>query len=136
MKAHLFYQEFFDETKTHPTGNVVVVFPGTEHRIDDRMVSEGLGRISPNILQSETAIAPNQLVTNWKVDPVWLQQYCLQVSEQQARKIHPRLFESCMDAEIQEQRKVTRQRAVWVVASFGVLTASRVAWGLANRNNR
>ena len=99
------YQEFCDVSKTESTGNVVVIYwdsnSGTK--------VQALGRSYPHPFQDEdTPIAPNQPVTYWTLGDNLdrhLETYCLPVTTQEARLIHPYLFASCMDAELQTYRE-------------------------------
>jgi hypothetical protein len=99
------YQEFHDINKTKPTGNVVVIYWDSSN--GTKVLA--LGRSYPHPFQDEhTPIAPNQPVTHWRLgDDLdhFLNHYCLPVTKQEARLIHPYLFSSCMDAELQTYRE-------------------------------
>ena len=70
---------------------------------------QALGRSYPHPFQDEhTPIAPNQPVTYWTLGDNLdrhLETYCRPVTVQEARLIHPYLFASCMDAELQTYRE-------------------------------
>ena len=100
-----FYQEFCDVNKSQPTGNVVVIYYDSH----DGTKVEALGRAFPHPFQDEdTPIKANQPVTYWMLGAgmdQYLETYCRPVTVQEARKIHPYLFESCMDAELQTYKE-------------------------------
>ena len=132
--ATRFYQEFLDETKTKPTGNVVVIYLETRSRVSGRVIYEGLGRCYPNILQhEETPVDPNQPVTLWTIDDGWLRKFCRPISEKTARRVHPYLFESCMDA---EQHEACQHTLLILCAAFlGLAAVSGVVQALTGKKS-
>lgn len=84
----LFFEEFLKSDKTMASGNVIAVFPETKHRSAGRLVYAALGRAYPHPLQAgELPVDPDQPVTDWTVDELFLATYCRKVTEKQARAV-------------------------------------------------
>lgn len=89
MKYIRFYQEFEDEkTRKISSGNVMAVqtdlkgFPKYRYTPNGYII-DGFGAIG---------FEPNSDVAGTSVNKEWLQQNTKRISEEKARKIHPKLF--------------------------------------------
>jgi hypothetical protein len=81
MKGLKFYQEFHDRYRRHPSGNVIAA----------RSRSRNVDGLIPCVAASRKQ--PNSPVRLDAVDPTYLKRHCRQITEAQARKLHPKMFE-------------------------------------------
>lgn len=78
MKDYTFYQEFADKSKSQPTGNCIAVFGPTSNH--SREAIAGI---------YETANSP---CSSCGVSVEHLKTKCKRVTEEKARRYHPKLF--------------------------------------------
>ena len=85
MKGVKFYQVFLDKYRRHASGNCLAT---DEHTKERSMKKNGTIRCV-----AASSREPNSPVGADAVVPGYLRQHCRQITEDQARKLHPRLFD-------------------------------------------
>ena len=82
MKGVKFYEVFLDRYRRHASGNCLATDGHGKRRSDGTIPCVAATRKEPNSPVGVDA-----------VDPLYLKRHCRQITEKQARKLHPRLFE-------------------------------------------